>query len=198
MGGQERLKSAPEWPEFGFWAVQRLPKLVNEPWSRPKWFPQLPLIDLRPFPDRLKHCSHYILKKYQFYYIVKIFNFWHFNFNRFSWPTESIFERFRNFPHPTTCWWGVENYKTFQKVPQLAMKLAKVTCIFFTEFWVKNFETFWNFHKSFWWPKKPWNHPKTIHTWFPQLTRPPKNMFFCPKRGHICQIDQIGKGRETL
>ena len=23
-------------------------------------------------------------------------------------------------------------------------------------------------------------------------------MFFCPKRGHICQIDQIGKGRETL
>ena len=23
-------------------------------------------------------------------------------------------------------------------------------------------------------------------------------MFFCPKRGHICQIGQIGKGRETL
>ena len=23
-------------------------------------------------------------------------------------------------------------------------------------------------------------------------------MFFCPKRGNICQIDQIGKGRETL
>ena len=121
-GGQGRSKSAPEWPEFGFWAVQRLPKLVNEPWSRPKWLPQLPLIDLSPFPDRLKHCSHYILKKYQFYYIVKIFNFWHFNFNRFSWPTESIFERFRNFPHPTTCWWGVENYETFQKVAQLAMK----------------------------------------------------------------------------
>ena len=69
---------------------------------------------------------------------------------------------------------------------------------FFTEFWVKNFETFWNFQKSFWWPKKPWNHPKTIHIWFPLLTTPPKNMFFCPKRGHICQIDQIGKGRETL
>ena len=70
--------------------------------------------------------------------------------------------------------------------------------VFFTEFWVKNFESFWNFQKSFWWPKKPWNRHKTIHISFPQLTRPPKNMFFCPKRGHICQIDQIGKGRETL
>ena len=70
--------------------------------------------------------------------------------------------------------------------------------VFFSEFLVKNFESFWNFQKSFWWPKKPWNHPKTIHIWFPLLTRPPKNMFFCPKRGHICQIDQIGKGRETL
>ena len=35
----------------------------------------------------------------------------------------------------------------------------------------------------------------TIHIWFPLLTKPPKNMFFCPKRGHICQI---GKGRETV
>ena len=69
---------------------------------------------------------------------------------------------------------------------------------FFTEFWVKNFETFWNFQKSFWWPKKPWNHPKTIHIWFPLLTRPLKNMLFCPKGGHTCQIDQIGKGRENL
>merc|ERR1711902_185073 len=39
---------------------------------------------------------------------------------------------------------------------------------------------------------------KTIHISFPQLTKPPKNMFFCPKRSHICKIDQIGKGRETL
>jgi len=70
--------------------------------------------------------------------------------------------------------------------------------VFFTEFLVKNFESFWNFQKSLWPPKKPWNRHKTIHIWFPLLTRPPKNMFFCPKRGHICQIDQIGKGRETL
>ena len=52
-------------------------------------------------------------------------------------------------------------------------------------------ETFWNFQISFWSPKKPWNRPKTIHIWFPLLTRPPKNMFFCPKRDHICQIGQI-------
>ena len=34
------------------------------------------------------------------------------NFTHFSWPTEPLFEQFRNFPHPTTCWWGVENYDT--------------------------------------------------------------------------------------
>ena len=52
--------------------------------------------------------------------MVKNIVFGYFNFARLSWPTEALFERFRNFPHPTTCWWGVENYETFQKVPQLA------------------------------------------------------------------------------
>ena len=55
--------------------------------------------------------------------------------------------------------------------------------VFFSEFWVQNFESFWNFQKSLWWPKKPWNCHKTIHIWFPQLTRPPKNMFFLPQKG---------------
>jgi len=41
----------------------------------PKWFPQLPVIDLSPFPDLVKHYSHDILKKYQFSYIVKIIDF---------------------------------------------------------------------------------------------------------------------------
>ena len=44
------------------------------------------------------------------------------NFARLSWPTEALFERFRNFPHPTNMWWGVENYETVQKLTQLAMK----------------------------------------------------------------------------
>ena len=43
------------------------------------------------------------------------------HFSRLSWPTEALFERFRNFPHPTNMWWGVENYETVQKVTQLAM-----------------------------------------------------------------------------
>ena len=42
------------------------------------------------------------------------------HFSRLSWSTEALFERFRNFPHPTNMWWGVENYETVQKVPQLA------------------------------------------------------------------------------
>ena len=120
-GGQGRSKSAPEWPESGFGAVQRPLNGSMTPEMDPKWSPQLPLIDLSPFPDRLKHCSHYILKKYQFSYIVKIIDFWNFNFTRFSRPTESLFERFRNFPHPTNRWWGVEHYETVQKVTQLAM-----------------------------------------------------------------------------
>ena len=32
----------------------------------PKWFPQLPLIDLSQFPDLLKHCSLYILKNIKY------------------------------------------------------------------------------------------------------------------------------------
>ena len=105
-----------------FWSFQKSLWWPKKPWNGPKWFLQLSVIDLSPFPDLLKHCSHYILKKYQFSYIVKIIDFWNFNFARLSWPTEALFEQFRNFPHPTTCWWGVENYETFQKVAQLAMK----------------------------------------------------------------------------
>ena len=52
--------------------------------------------------------------------MVKNIVFGYFNFARLSWPTEALFERFRNFPHPTNMWWGVENYETVQKVPQLA------------------------------------------------------------------------------
>ena len=54
--------------------------------------------------------------------MVKNIVFGYFNFARLSWPTEALFERFRNFPHPTNMWWGVENYETVQKVTQLAMK----------------------------------------------------------------------------
>ena len=121
-GGVREGQNLPQNGWIWLWSRPEASKLVNEPWNGPKWFPQLPVIDLSPFPDLLKHCSHYILKKYQFSYIVKIIDFWNFNFSRLSWPTESLFERFRNFPHPTTCWWGVENYETFQKVTQLARK----------------------------------------------------------------------------
>ena len=162
QGGSGKVKICPGMALIWLWSRPEAPKGVNDPWNgsqmvsptAPDWFesPSWPFEALQPL----------CIKKYQISYIVKIIDFWNFNFTHFSWPTESLFERFRNFPHPTTCWWGVENYKTFQKVPQLAMKLAKVTCIFFTEFWVKNFESFWNFQKSFWWPKKPWNHPYFI------------------------------------
>ena len=74
-GGQGRSKSAPEWPEFGFGAVQRPLNWSMTPEMDPKWFPQLPLIDLSPFPDLLKHYSLYILKKHQLSYNVKIIDF---------------------------------------------------------------------------------------------------------------------------
>ena len=93
-GVQGRSKSAPEWPEFGFGAVQRPPNWSMTPEMGPKWFPQLSVIDLSPFPDLLKHCSHYILKKYQFSYIVKIIDFWNFNFTWLSWPTIQLFRHF--------------------------------------------------------------------------------------------------------
>ena len=54
--------------------------------------------------------------------MVKNIVFWYFNFASFSWPTEALFERFRNFPWYTTWWYTKENYETFQKVPQLATK----------------------------------------------------------------------------
>ena len=38
------------------------------------------------------------------------------------------------------------------------------------------------------------NYPYLIST-FDETT---ENMFFCPKRGHNCQIDQIRKRSETL
>ena len=57
MGGQGRPKSAPEWPEFGFGAVQRPPNWGMTPEMDPKWLPQLPLIDLSPFPDLSKNSS---------------------------------------------------------------------------------------------------------------------------------------------
>ena len=43
------------------------------------------------------------------------------NFTHFSWPTEPLFERFRNFPQYTIIWYTKENYETVQKVTQLAM-----------------------------------------------------------------------------
>ena len=52
-GGQGRSKSAPEWPEFGFGAVQRHPNWSMTHEMNPNWFPQLPLIDLSPFPRSL-------------------------------------------------------------------------------------------------------------------------------------------------
>ena len=57
--GQGRSKSAPKWPEFGFGAVQRPPNWSMTPKMDPKWFPQLSLIDLSPFPDLWKHYSPY-------------------------------------------------------------------------------------------------------------------------------------------
>jgi len=60
--GQGRSKSAPEWPEFGFGAVQRPLNWSMTPEMDPKWFPQLPVIDSSPFPNLVKHYSLYILK----------------------------------------------------------------------------------------------------------------------------------------
>ena len=62
-------------PQNGFGAVQRPLNWSMTPEMDPKWFPQLPLIDLSPFPDLLKHYSLYILKKHQLSYNVKIINF---------------------------------------------------------------------------------------------------------------------------
>ena len=60
--GQGRSKSAPEWLEFGFGAVQRSPHWSMTPEMDPKCFPQLPVIDSSPFPNLVKHYSLYILK----------------------------------------------------------------------------------------------------------------------------------------
>ena len=92
--GSGKVKICPRMPWIWLWSRPEAPKLVNEPWNGPKWFPQLPVIDLSPFPDLLKHCSHYILKKYQFSYIVKIIDYWNFNFTRLSWPTIQLFRHF--------------------------------------------------------------------------------------------------------
>ena len=61
--GHGRSKSAPEWPESGFGAVQRPLNGSMTPEMDPKWSAQLPLINLSLFPDLLKHCSIYILNK---------------------------------------------------------------------------------------------------------------------------------------
>ena len=71
-GGQGRSKSAPEWLEFGFGAVQRSPHWSMTPEMDPKCFPQLPVIDSSPFPDLLKHYSLYILKKHYNLLLPKI------------------------------------------------------------------------------------------------------------------------------
>ena len=62
-GGQGRSKSAPEWPESGFGAVQRPLNGSMTPEMDPKWSAQLPLIDLNPFPDLIKHYNLYIYIK---------------------------------------------------------------------------------------------------------------------------------------
>ena len=61
--GHGRSKSATEWLEFDFGAVQRSPHWSMTPEMDPKCFPQLPVIDSSPFPNLLKHYSLYILKK---------------------------------------------------------------------------------------------------------------------------------------
>ena len=72
MGGQGRSKSAPEWPESGFGAVQRPLNGSMTPEMDPIWPPQLALIDLSPFPDLSKHCSLYISKNINYLILPKI------------------------------------------------------------------------------------------------------------------------------
>ena len=57
-----KIKSAPYRPEFGFGAVLRSPYRSMTPEMDPKWSAQVPVIDLSPFPDLLKHWSLYTLK----------------------------------------------------------------------------------------------------------------------------------------
>ena len=72
QGWSGRSKYAPEWPEFGFRAVQRPPNWSMTHEMDQRWFPQLPLIDLSPFPDLLKHSSLYILKNINYLIMWKL------------------------------------------------------------------------------------------------------------------------------
>ena len=133
-GGQGRSKSAPEWPESGFGAVQRPPNWSMNPEMDPKCFPQLPVIDSSPFPDLLKHYSLYILKNINYLILSKILiseistlaayrgQLSHF-LNSFviflSIPYDGILRKIT---------------KPFKKWLSWPWKMSKVTCIFYRIF----------------------------------------------------------------
>ena len=79
-----------------------------------------------------------------------------------------------------------------KKMPNL-VGWSDLSYLYFSEFWVKKFETFWSFQISFWWPKKPEIVQNLSIFGFPFWRDQWKICFFCPKRVHICQIGQIEK-----
>ena len=85
------------------------------------------------------------IKKHQLSLIVKSIDFWNVNFHRFNRPNVPFWGDiliFLSLPHDG---WLRKIEISWKKCIVWSVEAVKVTCIFFTEFWVKNFETFWNF-----------------------------------------------------
>ena len=130
-GGQGRSKSAPEWPESGFGAVQRPLNGSMTPEMDPKWSPQLPLIDLSPFPDLLKHDSPYIWKN------TNYLNMWKLPiFDILTLITST--DQTRPFSYDLVIFLSVPHVGCLGKINRPRKKcivwsvdLAKVTCIFY-------------------------------------------------------------------
>ena len=130
-GGSGKVKICPRMAWIWLWSRPEAPKLVNEPWNGPKWFPQLPVIDLSPFPDLLKHYSLYILKNINYLILSKILiseistlNNYHFQLSHFL----NDFVIFLSIPYD-----GIlrKITKPFKKWLSWPWKMSKVTCIFF-------------------------------------------------------------------
>ena len=133
-GGQGRSKSAPEWPEFGFGAVQRPPNWSENPEMDPIWPPQLALIDLSPFPDLSKHCSLYISKNINYLILLKISISEILTFtasNDRTRPFSYDLVIFLSVPHVG---WLRKINKPWKKCIVWSVEAVKVTCIFYRIF----------------------------------------------------------------
>ena len=130
-GGQGRSKSAPEWPEFGFGAVQRPPNWSMNPEMDPNGSPNCPWLIWVHFLTVWSIAAIIYQKNINYLILWKV---WISEMLTFTASTDQMFHFFGNFliilSLPPVGWLGKIEI-SWKKCIVWSVEAVKVTCIFY-------------------------------------------------------------------